>query len=139
MIAAVIERCAGIDVGRKFIDVCVMVGEAQAEPTQQTRRFSTLNEDLERMHQWLRENHCTHAVMESTGSYWRPVHNILDDGQMEVLLANSQHVKNLRGHKTDRNDARWLAHLLRHGMIRPSFIPPRPTENCGTTRDGASR
>ena len=73
MIAAVIERCAGIDVGRKFIDVCVMVGEAQAEPTQQTRRFSTLNEDLERMHQWLRENHSTHAVMESTGSYWRPV------------------------------------------------------------------
>jgi transposase len=127
MIAAVIERCAGIDVGRKFIDVCVMVGEAQAEPTQQTRRFSTLNEDLERMHQWLRENHCTHAVMESTGSYWRPVHNILDDGEMEVLLANSQHVKNLRGHKTDRNDARWLAHLLRHGMIRPSFIPDRET------------
>jgi len=127
MIPAVIERCAGIDVGRKFIDVCVMIGEADAEPTQETRRFSTLNEDLERMQQWLRENRCTHAVMESTGSYWRPIHNILDDGEMEVLLANSQHVKNLRGHKTDRNDARWLAHLLRHGMIRPSFIPDRET------------
>ena len=127
MIAAVIERCAGIDVGRKNIDVCLMVGEAQAEPTQQTRRFSTLNEDLERMRQWLKENHCTHVAMESTGSYWRPIYNVLDDGQMEVVLANSQHVKNLRGHKTDRNDARWLAHLLRHGMIRPSFIPNRET------------
>jgi transposase len=53
--------------------------------------------------------------MESTGSYWRPIYNILDDGEMEIVLANSQHVKNLRGHKTDRNDARWIAHLLRHG------------------------
>jgi transposase len=63
--------------------------------------------------------------MESTGSYWRPIYNVLDDGRLRVLLANPQHVKNLRGHKTDRNDARWLAHLLRHGMIRPSFVPGR--------------
>jgi transposase len=127
MIPAVIERCAGIDVGRKFIDVCVMVGKADAEPSQETRRFSTLNEDLERMHQWLIESGCTHAAMESTGSYWRPIYNILDDGKLRVWLANSQHVKNLRGHKTDRNDARWLAHLLRHAMIRPSFLPDRDT------------
>ena len=134
MIAAEIERCAGIDVGRKRIDVCVMVGEEKEERKQQTRRFSTLNEDLERMHEWLRENHCTHAVMESTGSYWRPVYNILDDGEMEVLLANSQHVKNLREHKTDRNDASWLAHLLRHGMIRPSFITDRETRELRDLR-----
>lgn len=127
MIPAVIERCAGIDVGRKFIDVCLMAGDAQAEPKQETRRFSTLNEDLERMRQWLKENHVTHAAMESTGSYWRPIYNILDDGEMEIVLANSQHVKNLRGHKTDRNDARWIAHLLRHAMIRPSFVPNRET------------
>ena len=109
MIPAVIERCAGIDVGRKFIDVCLMVGEAQAEPKQETRRCSTLNEDLERMRQWLKENHVTHVAMESTGSYWRPIYNILDDDEIEVVLANSQHIKNLRGHKTDRNDARWIA------------------------------
>lgn len=127
MIPAVIERCAGIDVGRKYIDVCLMIGEAQAEPTQQTRRYSTLNEDLERMRQWLKENQVTHVAMESTGSYWRPIFNVLDDHEMEVVLANSQHVKNLRGHKTDRKDARWLAHLLRHAMIRPSFIPNRET------------
>jgi transposase len=127
MIPAVIERGSGIDVGRKYVDVCLMVGEAQSEPKQEIRRFSTLNEDLERMRQWLKENHVTHVAMESTGSYWRPIYNILDDGEMEIVLANSQHVKNLRGHKTDRNDARWLAHLLRHGMIRPSFIPDRET------------
>jgi len=127
MIPAVIERCAGIDVGRKFIEVCVMIGEAQGVPTEQKRSFSTLNEDLENLRHWLHNNGCTHVAMESTGSYWRPIYNVLDDGQIEVILANSQHVKNLRGHKTDRNDARWLAHLLRHGMIRASYIPDRAT------------
>jgi transposase len=127
MIPAVIEQCAGIDVGRKFVDVCIMVGDASAVPTEQQRRFLTLNENLEELREWLHENGVTHVVMESTGSYWRPIHNVLDDGRLEILLANSQHVKNLRGHKTDRNDARWLAHLLRHGMIRPSFIPDRET------------
>jgi transposase len=63
--------------------------------------------------------------MESTGSYWKPIFHVLDDGKLEIVLANSQQVKNLRGHKTDRKDSQWLAHLLRHGMIRPSFIPPR--------------
>jgi transposase len=125
MIPAVIERCAGIDVGRKFIVVCVMVGPANETPETEIRKFSTLNSDLVQMRQWLHENQCTHVVMESTGSYWKPIHNILDDGDLEVVLANSQQVKNLRGHKTDRQDCRWLAHLLRHGMIRPSFIPPR--------------
>jgi transposase len=65
--------------------------------------------------------------MESTGSYWRPIYNVLDDGRLQILLANSQHVKNLRGHKTDKNDARWLAHLLRHGMMRASYVPDRET------------
>jgi transposase len=103
-----------------------MVGEANAEPETEVRRFDTLNEGLNQLRDWLREKGCTHVVMESTGSYWRPIHNFLD-GQLQVILANSQQVKNLRGHKTDRNDSRWLAHLLRHGMIRPSFIPDRQT------------
>lgn len=75
------------------------------------------------MAEGLEENQCRHVVMESTGSYWKPIYNVLDDGKREVVLANSQQVKNRRGHKTDPNDARWLAHLLRHAMIRPSFIP----------------
>ncbi len=127
MIPAVIERCAGIDVGRKFVVVCVMCGDAQATPTLEVRKFSMLTEGLEQLRVWLHQNECTHVVMESTGSYWKPIFNILDDGQLEAVLANSQQVKNLRGHKTDPNDARWLAHLLRHGMIRPSFIPDRDT------------
>lgn len=125
MIPAVIERGAAIDVGRKFVEVCVMVGDAHDVPTEEGRKFSTLNSDLERLRLWLQEKRVTHVVMESTGSYWRPIHNVLDDGQMQILLANPQHVKNLKGHKTDRHDARWLAHLLRHGMIRPSFVPGR--------------
>jgi transposase len=126
MIEAVIERCAGIDVGRKFVVVCVMVGEANAVPQYEIRKYLTLNQELEELRKWLQESACTHVVMESTGSYWKPIFHVLDDGKLDVVLANSQQVKNLRGHKTDRNDSRWLAHLLRHGMIRPSFIPPRP-------------
>lgn len=125
MIEAVIERCAGIDVGRKFVVVCVMTGEASAVPRHEIRKFLTLNQPLEELRDWLHENRCTHVVMESTGSYWKPIYHILDDGRLQIVLANSQQVKNLRGHKTDRSDSRWLAHLLRHGMIRPSFIPPR--------------
>jgi transposase len=127
MIPAVIERCAGIDVGRKFVVACLMVGDAKDEPTTKIRKFSTLNEGLQQLREWLVENDCRYVVMESTGSYWRPIYNVLDDGQMQVILANSQQVKNLRGHKTDSNDSRWLAHLLRHGMIRPSFLPDRET------------
>jgi transposase len=125
MIEAVIERCAGIDVGRRFVVVCVMVGEAHAAPQYEIRKFLTLNGDLEKLREWLHEQQCTHVVMESTGSYWKPIFHVLDDGKLKVVLANSQQVRNLRGHKTDRNDSRWLAHLLRHDMIRPSFIPPR--------------
>lgn len=125
MIEAVIERCAGIDVGRKFVVVCLMIGEAAAVPRHEIRKFLTLNHELEQLRQWLHENQVTTVVMESTGSYWKPIFHVLDDGKLQVVLANSQQVKNLRGHKTDRSDSRWLAHLLRHGMIRPSFIPPR--------------
>src|SRR5579863_899824 len=103
MIPAVIERCAGIDVGRRFVMACVMVGEAQAIPKAEVRKFSTLHEGLQQLREWLEQNQCTHVVMESTGSYWRPIYNVLDDGKLEVILANSQQVKNLRGHKTDRN------------------------------------
>jgi transposase len=89
------------------------------------RKFETTNQCLERLCEWLVECGCTHVVMESTGEYWRPIYNVLEEAtDLEIILANSQQVKGLRGHKTDPNDAHWLAHLLRHGMIRPSFIPP---------------
>jgi len=96
----------------------------QAEPSVEVRRFGIFNEELEELRLWLISESCTHAVMESTGSYWKPIFNILEES-IEVVLANARDVKGRKGHKTDWKDSRWLAHLLRHGMIRPSFIPER--------------
>jgi len=124
MIEAVIERCAGIDVGKKFLVACVMTGPLESEPKSEIRKFGTIVAELELLRDWLIREGCSHAVMESTGSYWKPIFNILEDS-VEVVLANAYDVQNRRGHKTDPNDSRWLAHLLRHGMIRPSFIPER--------------
>src|SRR5881227_1534842 len=126
MIAAVMERCAGIDVHKKFVMVCVLIGPADSNPTPQIRRFSTFNADLERLRKWLLELQCNRVARESTGSYWKPVFNVLEEAGIEMVLANPQQVKNLRGHKTDPKDAHWPAHLFRHGMIRPSYIPPKP-------------
>ena len=123
MIEAVVERCAGIDVGKKFVLVCLMTGAAKDEPQSKIEKFGTIVSELERLAAWLVDEGCTHAVMESTGSYWKPVFNLLEP-HVRVILANAADVQNRRGHKTDPNDSRWLAHLLRHGMIRPSFIPP---------------
>ena len=123
MIEAVVERCAGIDVGKKFVLVCLMTGAAKDEPQSKIKKFGTIVSELERLAAWLVDEGCTHAVMESTGSYWKPVFNLLE-AHVRVILANAADVQNRRGHQTDPNDSRWLAHLLRHGMIRPSFIPP---------------
>jgi transposase len=125
MIPAVIERCAGIDVGKTFLTVCLLTGPADGEPKVEMRKFGTFHSDLEALRQWLSNERCTHAVMESTGSYWKPVFSVLETS-VTVILANGQDVKGRKGHKTDWNDCRWLAHLLRHGLVRPSFIPPRP-------------
>jgi transposase len=126
MIDAVIERCAGIDVGKKFVVVCVMTGPLHEEPRTEIRKFGTIMAELEHLRDWLAGEGCTHAVMESTGSYWKPIFNVLEES-VQVVLANAYDVRNRRGHKTDPNDSRWLAHLFRHGMIRASFIPPRAT------------
>jgi transposase len=125
MIAAAVERCAGIDIGKKQLSVCVMVGPLEGEPHLEQRQFLTIRSDLERLRDWLKRQQVTHVAMESTGSYWKPVFNVLE-GTVKVYLANPQEVKNRRGHKTDDKDGWWLAHLLRHAMIHPSFIPPRP-------------
>jgi len=126
MIRAVLERCAGIDVHKKFVTVCVLVGAAHLEPEPQRRRFGTCNAELYQLRDWLLAEKCQKVAMESTGPYWRPVFNVLEEAGLEVVLANPQQVKNLRGHKTDMKDCWWIAHLLRHGMIRPSYIPSRP-------------
>ncbi len=108
MINAVLERCAGIDIGKKFLVACVMTGPADGEPKTELRRFGTTVSELEHLRSWLQSEGCTHAAMESTGSYWKPVFNILE-GAVEVILANAQQVKARKGHKTDPNDSAWLA------------------------------
>lgn len=124
MICAAIERCAGIDVGKKILSVCMMTGPLDGEARVERRRFGTITADLESLRDWVKAERITHVVMESTGSYWKPVFNVLD-GSVKVYLANPQEVKNRKGHKSDDKDGWWLAHLLRHAMIHPSFIPPR--------------
>ena len=124
MICAAVERCAGIDVGKTFLAVCVMIGPLGGEAQVQRRRCGTTMTELEALRDWLKQEGITHVVMESTGSYWKPVYNVLE-GSVKVYLANPQEVKNRKGHKTDDKDGWWLAHLLRHAMIHPSFIPPR--------------
>ena len=125
MICAAVERCAGIDVGKTFLAVCVMTGPLEGEARAQRRHFGTIVPELESLREWLQQEGVTHVVMESTGSYWKPVFNVLEQS-FQVYLANPQEVKNRKGHKTDDKDGWWLAHLLRHAMIHPSFIPPRP-------------
>src|ERR1041385_5241954 len=124
MLEVKVERCAGIDVHKKFLMVCVMIGLADQKPASEVRRFGTSVPELNRLKTWLLENGCTEVVMESTGSYWKPVFNIMER-DFKVILANAEKVKALRGKKTDPNDSRWLAGLLRHGLVQPSFIPPR--------------
>ena len=125
MICAAVERCAGIDVGKTFLAVCVMTGPLDGEARTQKRHVGTIMAELEALRDWLKQEGVTHVVMESTGSYWKPVFNVREES-FHVYLANPQEVKNRKGHKTDDKDGWWLAHLLRHAMIHPSFIPPRP-------------
>jgi transposase len=88
------------------------------------RRFGTMTADLLALADWLAAAGCTHVAMASTGVYWQPIVNVLDGG-CEILVANAQHVKGLPGRKTDQQDAEWIADRLQHGLLRPSFIPPR--------------
>jgi transposase len=121
----IIERCAGIDVGKRFLFCCVLTGAANEEPNSQTLRFDTTVPALERLREWLHAQRVTHVAMESTGSYWIPIFNVLEN-EVAIVLANPEEVKNRKGHKTDRNDAKHIADLLRHEHIRSSYIPPKP-------------
>jgi transposase len=121
----IIERCAGIDIGKRFLLCCVLTGAAHEEPQTETLRFDTTVASLEQLRDWLSDKQVTDVVMESTGSYWIPVFNILE-GHVAVVLANPEEVKNRRGHKTDRKDAEHLADLLRHNHVRSSYIPIEP-------------
>jgi transposase len=119
------ERCAGRDVQKRNALVCVSTLDAQGHRHKERRTFSTMPPDLLRLRHWLNDQGVTPAAMESTGSFWKPIFNILE-GPLEVLVVNAQHLKAVPGRKTDVKDAEWIADLLHHGLLRPSFVPPAP-------------
>jgi transposase len=118
----VYERCCGIDVHKQTVVACAIVPGADGQPVKDTRTFATMSEDLEVLAGWLQGLGVTHVAMESTGVYWKPVYNLLD-GRFSILVVNAEHIKTLAGRKTDVQDAEWIADLLRHGMLKGSFIP----------------
>jgi len=121
----VFERCAGIDVHKRTVVVCRMAPDATGQVGAPTQTFGTTTGELLRLSDWLAEVGCTHVGLESTGEYWKPVYNLLE-GAFTVWLLNAQYIKAVPGRKTDVKDAQWIAELLRHGLVRPSFIPPQP-------------
>lgn len=119
------ERCAGLDVHKKTVVACVMIHQPEGGVQKHTATFGTMTPDLLALSDWLKGHGVTHAAMESTGVYWRPIYQLLE-GNFTLLVANAQHIKRLPGRKTDVTDAEWLADLLRHGLIAPSFVPAQP-------------
>lgn len=131
------EICCGIDVHAKMLVACLILANGE----KQVRTFSTMTDDLLCLRDWLVAAQCTHVAIESTGVYWKPVFNILEDA-LTVILINPEHARALRGRKTDVKDAEWLADLLRHGLLRASFIPPpeiRELRELTRYRDGLVR
>ncbi len=114
------ERCCGMDVHKRTVVACVLSPDGQ-----QTRTFGTMTRDLLALAEWLRSLDISHAAMESTGVFWQPIYNVLEDAGLNVLVANARHIKAVPGRKTDVKDAEWIADLLRHGLIRGSAIPSR--------------
>src|SRR5262245_48514763 len=115
----VYDCCCGMDVHAKTVVACLLKAGKK-----EIRTFSTMTADLLALLDWLSEAGCSHVAMESTGVYWKPVFNILE-GQLQVVLVNARHIKAVPGRKTEVRDCEWLADLLRHGLVRASFIPPR--------------
>lgn len=116
----VYERCCGIDVHKKIIVACLRIGRKH-----ETKEFGTSTEDLRNLANWLLENDCQLAAMESTGSYWKPVYNVLEVLGQEIIVVNAHHIKNVPGRKTDVKDAEWIAQLLQCGLLKASYIPNR--------------
>jgi len=119
------RSCAGLDVHKKTVEACVRCLSEKGKLKSETRQFATMTPDLLRMSDWLASQGVTHVAMESTGVYWKPIFNLMED-RFTLLLVNARHVKQVPGRKTDVKDCQWLAQLLQYGLLRGSFVPPRP-------------
>jgi transposase len=118
------KRCCGLDVHKEIVVACLLIRE-RGKVVKEIRTFLTMTVDLVVLHDWLKAHQVTHVAMESTGIYWRPVFNLLEE-DFTVLLVNAAHIKTVPGRKTDVKDCEWIADLLSHGLLRGSFIPPEP-------------
>jgi transposase len=118
--------CAGLDVHKRTVVACVRRVDPAGKVTKNIKTFATMTGDLLNLSAWLAAQGVKVVAMESTGSYWKPVFNLLEP-RFEVVLVNAHHIKQVPGRKTDVKDSEWIAQLLQHGLLRASFIPPRPT------------
>jgi transposase len=131
----ILHNCCGLDVHKDSVVACIVKSrkpiliEHRSEDTEkEIRVFATFPNDLLQLRTWLESENCCHVAMESTGVYWFPIYDVLEDacnGKMEIIVANARHMKNVPGKKTDIKDAEWIASLLRAGLLASSFIPPR--------------
>lgn len=122
---ALLERCCGIDLHKDSIVACMLIGAAEGTPEVVMRSFGTQYDDLSEPAVWMDEHGCAHLAMESTGGYWMPLYNRLTELGATCIVVNAGRIKNVPGRKTDRNDAQWIAHLYRHGLLQASYVPER--------------
>jgi transposase len=122
-------RCAGLDVHKRTVVACVLLTHDDGTVDRSVRTFGTMTAELLALSDWLSQLDVSQVALESTGVYWRPVFNLLEAADRQIVLVNPQHLKQVPGRKTDVKDAEWLADLLRHGLLRASFIPPAPIRN----------
>jgi transposase len=122
-----LTKCAcGLDVHQATVVACLLTILDHGKVKKQMRSFGTKTRELVELRKWLESEGCTHVAMESTGVYWKPVYAILEEGPFELTVANAQHIKHVPGRKTDVKDAEWIADLQLHGLLKPSFVPPKP-------------
>jgi transposase len=121
---AIIERCCGLDVHKDVVVACLLIGPAEVRVRKEIRSYGTTTAQLEELRDWLSEAGCTHVGMESTGIYWVPVYAVLEE-HFDLIVGNASHMKNVPGRKTDVKDSEWIAELIRCGLIRKSFVPPK--------------
>src|SRR5438128_704286 len=120
-----VERCAGLDVHKDTVAACIRTPDPQGGRAQEVRTFRTTTVELLALRDWLVACGVTLVGMESTGVYWKPIYYVLEDA-LECWLLNARHLRNVPGRKTDVADAAWICQLVEHGLVRPSFVPPKP-------------
>lgn len=143
----IVDRCAGLDVHKKSVTACVRTPGRGSRRRKELRTFATFSDSLRELAAWLTEDGVTVVAMEATGVFWKPIFWVLEDAGFELLLVNATHVKKVPGRKTDVKDAEWLAQLLECGLLRGSFVPPKPIRELrdltgtasGSSRNGPGR